>query len=188
MKKRNSIILAVLILIIGLLFLFHENWNVKDRQLSTSITNKQINKHAKIEEKNKVIISANDKVNDHSDINIFWDNFRRAILEKDIEELKNLTSFPLGTRGPWDSNPIVRFEESKFENVINIFLEQDYNLEPSFEYIKRMEILSFNERGPYKEGDWVRIGDMEFNLIDNSWKLTFIYLDFDSYEKLGIDI
>ncbi|HEY9059867.1 MAG TPA: hypothetical protein VIO64_05080 [Pseudobacteroides sp.] len=125
-----------------------------------------------------------------SDLNVFWSHFRNAILSNDIGEIKNFTRFPLQSRGPLDFHPVIEFEEAAFENLIKIYLSlqsgDNFN-ETNLDFITKNENLdSKNSQGP--SDNWARIGNMQFELENNSWRLTFVYLEEESYTKLGVDL
>jgi len=144
----------------------------------------------------------NETEEDFSGIAVFWSTFRIAILNNNISQIKNMTQFPIETRGSMDSNPIIKFDQNKFQSVIKLYLNeisgQNY-IDTNFDYIKESEKISFKNQVDYQnskdysksaivDGTWARIGNMEFKLINNNWNLTYIYLSEDSYKKLGIDI
>lgn len=126
----------------------------------------------------------------YSDINAFWKYFRTLLINKNIPELKKFTQFPLESRGLMDTDPIIKFNEDKFENLITTYLNQPSGLEinqSNLEYIKKHDTLNSNDLQTVKDGS-ARIGDMKFKLVNNVWKLTFVYLDEDSYKNLGVNI
>jgi len=135
-----------------------------------------------------------------SNIAAFWGEFRNAVLSNDISKIEEAARFPIETRGPMDTDPIIKFKKDKFGEVFSIFLAKEAGVlgKTEFDFIKNSEKLEFKNSEDYDksgnylksvrvEGNHTRIGDMEFELVNNSWKLTFIYLDEDSYKKLGVD-
>lgn len=104
----------------------------------------------------------------------FWKMFRNAIISNDFETVEANTIFPLETRGTLDSDPIVRIDKKKFQDVFKIFLKTYYSMSTNqIDYIKSQEIIK-----PYITNSyWQRIGDMQFKRIDGKWYLSFIYIE-----------
>jgi hypothetical protein len=142
--------------------------------------------------------NGNNKKYDFSAINAFWKNFRNAVISNNMSQVKKMTKFPLLTRGPMDGDPIIKFNEDKFDKVFQAFLSKDNGIDANSQlaHIKNSESLNFMNSKDYDnstdyakrvrvEDNGFRIGDMCFELKNNEWKLTFIYLDYDNYKKIG---
>lgn len=125
-----------------------------------------------------------------SDINVFWSRFRTLSLNKDFKGMKNFVQFPLETRGPLDSDPIIKYSEDKFEEVMTAYFYGESGMElkeTNLDYMKKHEKLDSTVLTVISKNE-VRIGNMKFKLVNDSWKLAFLYLDENSYKKLGKDI
>lgn len=174
--------LSILFLTLGMLIIFN---GCQNNQTSKPASMKAEDIQTQESSKTKQSPTAN-----YSDINVFWKDFRNSLINKDITVTKKFTQFPLETRGPLDMDPQIKFEEDKFEKVLTNYLQQSSGLElneTNLDYIKKHENLTSTELQNLKD-NWARIGNMQFKLINNSWKLTFVYFEEDSYKNLGIDI
>ena len=119
----------------------------------------------------------------------FWTTFRKAVIDNDTIEIIQHTKFPLETRGPKDSDPIVKYDRQDFIRVFKKYLNQHSGMrapnETQFEVIKQIEFINEKVNKYYSVVDnWVRIGNLEFRLINNEWKMTFAYLDYPTIEEL----
>jgi len=124
---------------------------------------------------NQKSVSKNDQT---SDFKLFWKEFRQAAIDSDSVRLMNMTQFPLKTHGDQDEDPKIDIDKNSFYKVFNIYLERKtvyYNgvFQKNVDEIRRTLEPKKND-GNEK---WMRIGDLTFNKIDNSWKLTLIYID-----------
>lgn len=133
------------------------------------------------------------KETDEKDFAVFWERFRRAALDNNMEELKKRTVFPLKTRGIMDDSPVLFFNEKEFETMFPLFLKSPTGLnvdnfdETQADYIAGHKIIIFN---PYKnpmmnDNKTATVASMEFENGENGWKLVFLYLDEDVYNKTG---
>ncbi|MHC1705037.1 MAG: hypothetical protein AB9846_14095 [Tenuifilaceae bacterium] len=117
----------------------------------------------------------------------FWIVFRNAVIENDTNKLVQLTKFPLETRGPLDSDPLVKYEREQFMKVFNAYLEQttswikDVSFISSLEEIKR--IPEPDKR--YIQNKWARVGNLEFIKENGLWLLGFAYLEYPTIDKLN---
>ena len=123
----------------------------------------------------------------NSNFQQFWDNFREAVINNDTSKIIQLTRFPFETRGPQDSDPIIKYEKKKFLKVLEAYLKEtttwreDFSTITSREEIKR--ILKPDKT--YVQGDWARIGNLEFKKENGKWFLIFAYLGYPSIEGLN---
>ncbi|WP_286904343.1 hypothetical protein [Clostridium sp. UBA1652] len=138
------------------------------------------------------INSENNKSEDgFSNIAGFWSDFRNAIINNNIEEVKKHTKFPLKTRGPMDEDKVFEHGEDEFNNMFSDFLSQDAGtngVDKQIDYIKNNESFTFVTQEEYVKAnggrklvsvsDNARIGDMVFVLVDGEWKLSFIYMPY----------
>lgn len=140
---------------------------------------------------NQSKIANNQTSYNYIDIKVFWTNFRNAVLSGNYSEIKQYVKFPLQTRGPLDSDPILNVSEENFEKTFKAFLQQNDGLgEESTEYswIKNHEMPNmlggsdYDNAGNYidlvriENDNWARFDDMIMEKDSNGyWKLTFIY-------------
>ena len=196
MKKATSILVGILVIVIALAGCGSKT---TENQVSTP-TNSNGNVVQNNESKSKADSHNSSKTDSKSvvnnaDFNVFWSDFREAVLNNNVSEMEKFTQFPLETRGPYDFNPVIKFDKSKFEKIMNLYLKEKIGTDVDFtetqlEYIRNHKNLdSLNAKQPVVQGgNWARVGDMQFKLINGSWKLTFVYLSGESYKQLGIDI
>lgn len=130
----------------------------------------------------------------YSDIKSFWTNFRNSVLSGNYNEIKQFVKFPLQTRGPVDSDPIINVNEENFEKTFKSFLQKydgvGDNITESTEYnwIKNHQMPNmlggsdYDNAGNYidlvriENDNWARFSDMVMEKDDSGyWKLTFIY-------------
>lgn len=114
----------------------------------------------------------------------FWKTFRRAVIEGNIIEIIKYTKFPLKTRRPLDTDPIVKYHKRDFIRLFQIYLNHVSGMgithETQFDVIKKVEFINGTEDRYYIVIDrWARVGDIEFRLCGKEWKMDLIYLDND---------
>lgn len=102
----------------------------------------------------------------------FWQTLRHAIINNDTNTIIESTIFPIETRGPMDSDPIIKYERKDFVKVFSAFLKQQENEGTEMDNIKKTEQPDMT----YFNNTEVRVGDLVFNNADGKWKLTFAYL------------
>jgi hypothetical protein len=136
------------------------------------------------------------KDTDETDFAVFWTRFRQAALDNNMNELKKRTVFPLKTRGIMDDSPEVFYNEKEFETMFPLFLKSPTGLnadnfnETHADYIAAHKIIIFN---PYKnpmmnDNRNASVASMEFENGEHGWKLVFLYLEDDVYNKTGKNI
>jgi len=114
----------------------------------------------------------------------YWKKFRQAVLNSDTNKISSLTDFPIQTRGSLDSDPIIEYSKRQFPRLFNFFLKQwagDENSSSEFDIIKSTEVPKDKVTH-----DQVRVGDMVFFLTDKKWKLTFLYLDYETIDSIKL--
>lgn len=125
---------------------------------------------------------------DSGDFFIFWAEFRSFVLAKDFSQLKVLSKFPLKTRGPLDSDPVVQFDQAKFsvlmKNYFNQMSGQDPNnlKETEFDLIRKTQNPNMQDMNEKKTE--FRIGNAVFQKRKGKWFLTFLYLEEPTYDLL----
>jgi hypothetical protein len=127
-------------------------------------------------------LSTINKIIDSTGFIEYWKDFRKVVLAFDTNKLGTLTSFPIQTRGTYDSDPNIEYSKKQFPRVFYFFLGQysgDANGSAEFDIIKSTELPK--EKVTH---DQIRIGDMVFFLTDKKWKLNFLYLDYDTMDSI----
>lgn len=119
-------------------------------------------------------ISHNPENSTNESFKNFWQTFRRAVLDRDTNTLISLTTFPIETRGPMDSDAIVSYSKTNFTKVFDLYLLQGSGLEEGSEldYIKKVDIPDTSDYS----AESARIGNLQFSYQNKRWSLTFIYL------------
>jgi hypothetical protein len=113
------------------------------------------------------------------DFQQFWLTFRQAVISNDTNKIIAMTILPFETRGEMDSDPIVKYCRNNFFKAFRAYLGQstywksDESFISSFEEIKRIT----NPDSTYIQGDWARVGNLEFKNKDGHWRLAFAYLN-----------
>jgi hypothetical protein len=120
---------------------------------------------------------------------VFWIEFREAVLKNDTTQLINLTHFPLKIHGELDEDSILLIHENSFFSFFKKFLlrksyfpdgETNFNDIKSithYDYIISIEIPE--NAGIFQETEsWQRVGDLEFEKINNEWKLALVYFPY----------
>jgi len=121
----------------------------------------------------------------NDDFQSFWIDFRNAIISLDYIKLLELTNFPLKSHGIRDEDPQFLINKARFYYFLKVCLNEDTGIttdgETNLDFIKRTSILV---EGKYftKSENWCRVAAMEFQRINNSWKLTRIYFNTAQYK------
>lgn len=120
------------------------------------------------------------------DFTVFWRTYRQAILNKDTIAIFALTKFPIETRGPMDSDPVVKYPQNIFKKILPIFLALESGISEGTELdlIKSTTVPASDD----VSGETARIGNSVFDLVDGQWRLTFLYLHppvLEAIEKNG---
>jgi len=114
----------------------------------------------------------------------FWHQFRDAVINFDTTQIMKHTEFPFQTRGPLDYDPTIEYSRKKFVRVFKAFLGQwnGLDLEAGTELglIKKTELPPKNA----VHKDFARVGDLVFHRLNNTWKLVFAYLEYDTIDSL----
>jgi hypothetical protein len=111
----------------------------------------------------------------------FWQVFEQAVIDLDSNKLILLTEFPLQSRGPMDSDPIIKFNKSEYFKVFHEFLNQTVYPSTGFERIKKRDHLIYSVTKK-----WARVDDIEFRKIQGIWRMNLLHLDYPTIEKLEI--
>lgn len=127
------------------------------------------------------------------DFAAFWTDFREAALDGNMDVLKEYTEFPLQTRGMMDNEPVITYSRNEFEPMFALFLQTPTGLnsnnfnETQLDYMRVNPTVTFNEnRLPMmQDGKKASVASMQFELTLTGWKLKFIYLTDEVYQKTG---
>jgi hypothetical protein len=125
-----------------------------------------------------------DQESTSDDFQNYWNDFRKAVINSDSLNLKDLTNFPLKTHGFLDQDPQFHIKKEKFYYFFKVCLNSSTGMssepETNLDLIKRTIKL---EKGLYytRVKNWCRVSGFEFNKINNQWKLTLIYFNTVSY-------
>lgn len=128
-----------------------------------------------------------------TDFPSFWTKFREAAVAGDFPRLAKHTRFPLQTRGMMDEQPVVTYAENEFEKLFGLFLKTPTGLnannfdETQLDYIKANPTLTFSENKLpiMHDNKTAAVVSMEFENTAEGWKLTFLYLTDEVYQKTG---
>jgi hypothetical protein len=119
------------------------------------------------------------------DFQSFWIDFRKAIISLDYIKLMEMTSFPLKSHGKRDVDPQILIYKDRFYYFFKTCLNEDTGRamdgETNLDFIKRTFKL---EEGEYytKDENWRKVMAMEFQKINDRWKLTLIYFNTANYK------
>lgn len=113
---------------------------------------------------------------------VFWTEFRQAVLANDVRKLAGMTDFPLEVRGVDDSQPAELYGKERFENILGKLLAQ-----PVFS-LKGNEIATSTTKDVIRStstiaGDHAmsansfRVDQLVFELRNGQWKLVRAYLE-----------
>ena len=169
----------------------------KESEINSEIkTTSEIKKKTE-KDKTNSLDNIDKKVNDIKEEQLsfpeFWIIFRKAIIENDQEKILKNTNFPFETRGTFDSDPIVRYDKTKFFIVLKIFLERWGGnsievYENQLDILKRIsdvQIHSKEQKDYVIQDNYARVGDFEFRKIKEKWFFAFAYLDDESIEEIN---
>lgn len=122
----------------------------------------------------------------------FWEKFRGAVKEGDMNTIVRMTKFPFETRGEMDHDPVIKYNEQQMKKVLPLLLKQEVILpdpKGSAELIvsNEAEIVKNTTDVNREEAETgnVRVGDLVFERGGNGWKFTFAYLNESTYEAIG---
>ncbi len=115
---------------------------------------------------------------------LFWNDFRKAVLVDDMENLGSLTQFKLEAHGSSESDPTILYGEKEFPVVFHAYLrqmsgEEGKQIEKESELIERTKILTTTD-----QKDKTKVGGMEFNKVNGNWKLISLQLDVESIDEI----
>ena len=161
--------------------------------VNTSTENKPEETNTTTENQSKT--SSEQKTYNYTDLKEFWTNFRNAVLSNNYNDIKQYVKFPLQSKGPSDSSPIVNINEDDFEKTFKSFLQEYdgvgitnkaestvYNWIKNHEMPKMLSGSDYDNASSYV--DVVRVENdkwASFNMMDMEkdsngyWKLTLIY-------------
>ncbi|MGR8931824.1 MAG: hypothetical protein ACU836_14400 [Gammaproteobacteria bacterium] len=118
------------------------------------------------------------------DLQQFWDQFRQAVENHDKNKVADMTQFPLETRGPMDSDPIIpvsrdRFLKEVYDKAMAQFEDSVVVGGKRIEKSLRDTILQKTalEARDRQGDDFAFFLSMQFKRIGGVWKLGRIYCE-----------
>lgn len=121
----------------------------------------------------------------NDDIQSFWVEFRNAIISLDYIKLMGMTNFPLKCHGKRDVDPQFLIYKDRFYYFFKTCLNEDTGRtmdgETNLDFIKRTSKLVEGEFY-IRDENWCRVMAMEFQKINDNWKLTLIYFNTANYK------
>ncbi|HTF97350.1 MAG TPA: hypothetical protein VL995_14525 [Cellvibrio sp.] len=111
---------------------------------------------------------------------LFWTEFRAAVMQNDYEQLKRFTKFPLAVNGVADFIPVEYIERKAFKDIFHKLMDQKIHLIHGDDYTltDMMDVVSKTEAPlDAKNGDEYRVEQLVFEYIDGRWLFTRAYLD-----------
>lgn len=126
------------------------------------------------------------KVGAFFDIQEFWVEFRRAILNQDSSQVLAMTVFPFKARGPLDDDPVTYYDRSGFYKVFQSFLSQWDGL--SLRSLTELDAIKATVAVDKEDvdGNHARVGNLVFEKDALAgWRLTFAYLNGETLDSLS---
>lgn len=151
--------------------------------------------NANVDEKSNTNVNVNEETNkannssyNYNDIKEFWTNFRKAVLLNNYEEIERFVNFPLKTRGPYDTDPVIEVKQEEFKSVFTKFLQQkDGEDVMEYDWIKENEMPRMLGGEDYDNAsNHINLVRLEENVADfkymqmakdsnGYWRLSMIY-------------
>ncbi len=113
-----------------------------------------------------------------ADFKIFWQSFRKAVLEDNRNELMGLTNFPFETRGVLDSDPVLKHDQKWFLTHWPELIAIDPGLRPTEDSMRQLieRTVDVSRKENPVEG-WARVGDFEFKKLRGRWRFVHAYFE-----------
>lgn len=114
--------------------------------------------------------------------NQFWQAFRQAVLDDNVDTVISMTHFPFEVRKPDDSAPVKRYEQQDFPALYEqLIAQQVYYPSGGAMSSKPMRQL-IAEKQQITPGDFIKPNliqflQFEFDRIDGRWLFTRAYLE-----------
>lgn len=118
--------------------------------------------------------------NTEKSFQLFWTDFRAAVLQNDYEQLEKFTQFPLAINGVHDSIPVEYFKKNEFKAIFNRLMEQKIYVSHGDDYIltDMMDVVSRSEIPlDAKNGDEYQVEQLVFEYVNGQWRFTRAYLE-----------
>jgi len=110
---------------------------------------------------------------------VFWTNFRAAVLADRTDQVAEHTAFPFKTRGPVDSDPIVTHTKESFLKNFAKWINMDVGLskepESMRQYIERKTTVTVKDVSA--NGVGARVANFVFNKARGRWLFTMAYVE-----------
>jgi hypothetical protein len=116
------------------------------------------------------------------DGNIFWRDFRKAILTQNNTQIISMTRFPLTVRGVSDNDPVKHVGKKAFIGVFRKILVQAVTVVSGDKFVTEtmLDILQKKEQlqpRDYLTKEQIRVEQFLFQRINGRWLLTTAYLE-----------
>jgi len=110
----------------------------------------------------------------YSQLDSFWNAFRKSALSGDKETMVQLTQFPLAIRGEMDDDPVIYLNQSAFNKKIDSILAQNTGLSEKPETI--LDLIKRTTKVKDEGGGTIRVGNLLFNSVKGNWLLVRAYI------------
>ncbi|TAF35496.1 MAG: hypothetical protein EAZ57_09540 [Cytophagales bacterium] len=125
----------------------------------------------------------------NADFGIFWTALKTAISNKDAEAMKALCKTPLTVRGTLDHNPENQVAEDKIVAVMTASFANLAGMDASTsvsDYAKKLKDEAKAKADAESSGSFLCYTLQR--TPDKGWQITFVYLDDESMNKLGLPL
>ncbi|RAJ03851.1 hypothetical protein LX64_02728 [Chitinophaga skermanii] len=113
--------------------------------------------------------------NQSKDFDQFWKKWHTAIMKKDYNAVSQFIEFPLVIKRGEGANAIQTVAKNDFATFFKSFLDEPMHDDQSrFTVLRGMKDLNEEDK-MLVDGDSATINDMEFEKVDGTWKLVYIY-------------
>lgn len=117
-----------------------------------------------------------------ADATRFWTTFRQALLDRNSSQVLSMTRFPFEVRGVDDSSPLRRYDRKAFPKVLKQVVSQEELVLSGGNFISKTMLQLIQEKKALNSADYltptyIRIHDLEFQLVNGHWLFTGVYLE-----------
>jgi hypothetical protein len=114
--------------------------------------------------------------------NVFWRDFRNAILTENNAQLVSMTRFPLTVRGVSDNDTVKHVGKKAFPGVFRRILAQPVTVVSGDNFVTTTMLEILLKKGQlqprdYLTGEQIRVEQLLFHRINGRWLLTTAYLE-----------
>ena len=122
--------------------------------------------------------SASRGSSDYTEFDVFWADFRSAVLSNDSEAVMALTHFPFQIKGDYDGDPVILLDQAAFERNIAAMLARDPGTSLD-KTTQRDLIADLVSPGP-DSLNFAMFGGFVFERVDGRWWFVMANMDPDS--------